>query len=209
MSVSLNHSDATQQFVLHGVSWDAYQQILEALPEHRLRHSYDGWNLTMMSPSQEHDWIKGRIGRLIEATATQLKLPIKSIGSTTLRRSGVKKGLEPDEAFYVAHEAQVRGKKRLDPDGDPPPDLAIEVDITNSSEDRQEIYAQLGVPEVWRYSDQRLIFWRLEADGYREVSQSIAFPFLESSYLSNLLKQAESWDDTSLIASHLDWLAAR
>jgi Uma2 family endonuclease len=57
------------------------------------------------------------------------------------------KGIEPDPCFYIQNEASVRGKKRLDLSTDPPPDLAIEIDITSRT--HPEIYAALGVPELW------------------------------------------------------------
>ena len=92
------------------------------------------------------------------------------------KRQLKQKGLEPDECFWIAHAAQIAGVRRLDLRIHPPPDLAIEVDVTNSSLDRMGIYAALGVPEVWRLDDGALTFQVLNADGsYRQVDETPIF----------------------------------
>ena len=198
-------NQAEQRFVLHGVSWQSYQKLLEALGERRLRHAYDGWNFEMMSPSQYHEWVKKTIGRLIEATSLELAIPIKCVGSTTLRNEGTERGLEPDETYYIANEAAVRGRFEWDPAHDPPPDLAVEVDIHSSSVDRMQIYHALGIPEVWRVADGKLQFHVLAADGYRPSAASQAFGFLAPSDLLPFLAM-EELDDMSLVRSYLQWL---
>jgi Uma2 family endonuclease len=61
---------------------------------------------------------------------------------------------------------------------DPPPDLAIEVDITRRSIPREPIYAALGVPELWRFEKQRLVVRILQGDSYVDSDASLSFPFL-------------------------------
>ena len=186
--------------VLHGVSPDQYREFLEALGDHSLRHSYDGWDLEMMSPRRDHEWLKKLIGRMIESLTLSLDIPIQSVGSTTLRAEGFQRGVEPDECYYIAHEASVRGKDFYEPGIDPPPDLAIEVDVTSSSVPRLHLFARLGVPEVWRYDGTRLQFLSLCEEGtYVEQSHSVAFPFLAPRDIEMFLGQRKTRDENSLV----------
>ena len=162
---------------MHDVSWECYERLLEAVGDRRLRHSYERGTLELMSPLKRHDSVKTLLARLIEMAAYELEIEIQGIGSTTLRRRERLRGLEPDECYYVAHEAEVRYKADYVPGRDPPPDLAVEVDVTSSSLDRLQIYADLGVPEVWRFKDEQLSFWRLTRSGkYARSRRSRAFP---------------------------------
>ena len=131
--------------LLYGVSWENYLRLLEATPNLYLRHTYDRGTLEMMSPRLEHDWLGKLLGRMIEAFALSANLPIKSIGSTTIRAAKGGRGLQPDQTYYLASEPLVRGKNTYDPKKDPPPDLAIEIDVTNTCLPRLPVFAQVRV----------------------------------------------------------------
>lgn len=150
------------QVVLRGVSWTTYQALsrdLEAEPGKRL--TYDQGTLEIMVPLPSHEGYKKLTGRLVEVTTEEMETEIRSLGSTTWSREDLRKGLEADQCYYIQNELAVRGKSEIDLAIDPPPDLAIEIDITSSSVDRLGIYAVLGVPEVWRYDGESLtiIVW--------------------------------------------------
>jgi Uma2 family endonuclease len=128
--------------LLWNVSWEAYEQLLAAFGDYQLAHTYDRGTLEiLMSPRVDHDWVKSILGRMVEMVSFVLDIPIKSVGSTTLRRRDVRCGLQPDEGYYIENERQVRGKLTFDPDSDPLPDLVIEVDVTNKSVTRLPVYA--------------------------------------------------------------------
>ncbi len=148
--------------------------------------------LEIMSPSPEHERLNRRIALLVQAIAEEMGIESEDLGSTTFRREDLERGYEPDSCFYIQNEAQVRGKDRIDLAFDPPPDLVIEVDITSPSINKLPIYAQLGVPEVWRYDGEKLEILKLENDGYAEVSESIALPTLKSSVLNKLIERSKS-----------------
>ncbi len=100
------------------------------------------------------------LARLVVTWTEERGLPIKSGKSTTFRRRDIKRGLEPDECYWIANEA-VRGleiRRGLTFAQDPPPDLVIEVDVTNSCVPRLPIYAALRMPEVWRIDQGGLSF---------------------------------------------------
>ena len=44
---------------------------------------------------------------------------------------------------------------------DPPPDLAIEIDMTSPSIPRLPIYCALGIPEVWRFDGETMVLLAL------------------------------------------------
>ena len=86
-------------------------------------------------------------------------------------------------------------KEELDLTIDPPPDLAIEIDISRSSLDRMGIYAALGVPEIWRFDGETLRVGRLSADGtYAPSPASVALPFLPMAEVVRFLRLAEGMD---------------
>jgi Uma2 family endonuclease len=197
-----------QRFVLYGVGWDGYETMLELVGNRPIRLTYDRGNLELMSPSHEHERFNCLSRRLIETLTEKLGIPIRSCGSTTFRRRDLDRGLEPDACYYLAHLAEVRGKKHLDLTVDPPPDLAIEIDITSSPLDRQGIYAALGVPEIWRFDGTTLRIIRRQADGsYAPCAHSPSFPFLPpEDFVRRLLQGEEADDDTDWGRSVREWV---
>ena len=61
-------------------------------------------------------------------------------------------GLEGDKTFYFGeHAVLMRGPVDIDLDVQPPPDLAIEVEVSHSADAALVAWGRLGVPEVWRF----------------------------------------------------------
>jgi Uma2 family endonuclease len=196
--------------LLHGVSWQDYMRFLEALGDYSLRHSYDEGELELMSPRKDHDWIKRFIGRIIETIAWTFEIEVQCIGSTTLTGERVAKGFQPDEAYYVANEAVVRGKKTYSPDLDPPPDLLLEVDVTNSSLDRMPGFASLGISEVWRHDAESIHFYRLSPVGeYEEIDRSWAFPFVVPSDIDRHLEKLDKLSENAVLRELITELRPR
>jgi Uma2 family endonuclease len=195
-----------ERFVLWGIDWQTYLKISEALGDRPIRLTFDGWNLEFMSPSVVHERIKKVIGRFIEALTFERKIPICGAGSMTIRRETVERGLEPDECYWITNEPALRGKLEIDLEVDPPPDLAIEVDITSSSLNRQNIYAAFGIPEIWRFDGKALRILILHANGkYRERSQSKCLPFLPVQELVQFLDFKDGLDDNARLERFLEW----
>ncbi|MCG8587331.1 MAG: Uma2 family endonuclease [Pirellulales bacterium] len=189
---------------LYGVTWHDYQELLEALGDHNLKHTYDRGTLYMMSPRKDHDRVKTLIGRMIELMTFELDIDIQGIGSTTITSENVDRGFEPDEAYYIANELVVRDKELFEPDVDPPPDLVIEIDVTNSAEKRMPSFAAMGVPEVWRHTGDKLLFFVLNSDGkYDESRESHAFPFLAPDDIMTPLGKREGKSDNQVVREFL------
>lgn len=194
--------------VLYGIRWSTFEALLDDLGEHRgVRLSYDQGRLEFMSPHDPHESWKGRVGRMIESLTFELRIPIKSGGSTTLKRPDLGKGVEPDECYWIAREPEVRGRKNLDFATDPVPDLALEVDVTHSSSPNLKIYAALGVPEVWRLVDESLLIYQLQADGtYATRPDSPGLPGLRAADVGRFLRRGDEIDETSLMYEFRDWV---
>src|SRR5438067_5819615 len=200
-------SPAEQRLLLYGVSWQEYGRTLRALAErHSLRLTYDRGALELMTLSLEHEALVRFFSLLVLALTLELGLPLKGGGSTTFRQRRHRRGLEPDECYWIANEPLVRGKNKIDLRRDPPPDLALEVDVSYSTLDRMSVYAALRVPEVWRYDGRALTFHILGADGaYAVAAQSRAMPRVASADLVGLLALRGTTDENSLFRQVQTW----
>lgn len=175
--------------LLRDVSWSDFEGILADLGNHRsTRIAYDNGLLEIMAPLPEHEYFKQSLSIAIEDIAEILEQNYESYGSTTWRKRAEQAGIEPDNCFYFQNEARVRGKLTFDLDRDPPPDLALEIDLTSKSLNRFPIYQRLGVPEIWCYDQGQLTVYRLQADEYRPVDRSTVFPALRVQELPQLIE---------------------
>ncbi|MEG3863906.1 Uma2 family endonuclease [Microcoleus sp. herbarium12] len=163
------------QILLKDITWQMFETILVELGEHRAsRLSYSNGTLEIMVPLPEHEIGKVLIGDLVKILLEELDIEFCSLGSTTLKNAKMAQGLEADDCFYIQNEAAVRGKNRLDLATDPPPDLAIEIDITSRAQLNN--YEALGVPELWRYNGRDLQISVLQDGKYIQSDRSCQFP---------------------------------
>jgi Uma2 family endonuclease len=207
MLTALDTRDAPQHVVLTGVSWASYEQTLDEIGNRSIRVSFLDGVMEIMSPLPEHDAIKMAISDLIASLATERGIPRKSYGSATFRREDKAAGAEPDGCFYFGDIDKVRGMKRFDPLTHRPPDLWIEVDLLNPSVPREPIYARLGVPEVWRYSGDRLAVRLLNADGfYVDSATSRVFPFLPMTDFTTFIPKMLEGDETQVLLEFREWV---
>jgi Uma2 family endonuclease len=196
--------------VLYDVRWQTYEALLADRGDHGPRIFYDQGTLEIMSPSRKHERLKELIGRLIEAYSEELNIEISAAGATTLKSQLRKRGLEPDASYYVENEPRVRHKDDIDLAVDPPPDLAVEVDITSKSADKIGIYSSLGVPELWSHDGARLVVRHLDTTGsYAVVDRSRAFPDLPLDELSRFLEERAALSDTQIGRAFRAWVRSR
>jgi Uma2 family endonuclease len=185
-----SRQDQARRFVLHGLSWAAYEKLLEALAEVHTRTTYDRGTLEFMSPLPIHELMGRWFGLLFAVLAEELDIALLGFGSTTFRREDLERGLEPDECFYLTSLPLLRDRRAIDLSVDPPPDLAIEIDVTRSSLNRLSIYGSLGIPEVWRLEgDVIQVHIRREDGSYSRASASRALPYLPLAELPALFQQ--------------------
>lgn len=180
-----------QRVVLHGLSWAAYLQILEALPQSRgARLTYDDGVLEITVPLEDHEFSGRLIERFILRLIEVMGLQIKTMGSTTMNYPDLKKGAEPDHAYYIQNQPVVKGRN-VDFSQDPPPDLVVEVDITHTNIAKNRFYASLGVPEFWRFDGKVWRIYQLQETVYIEVEVSPTFPQVSKEQLYEFLRQAK------------------
>ncbi|MGB5634427.1 MAG: Uma2 family endonuclease [Waterburya sp.] len=191
---------------LSGISWQTYETLLQELNDsRRLRLTYSHGNLEIMTPSPEHERYKEVMGRFVETLAEELEVRIDPLGSTTFKLPKLS-GVEPDKCFYITNLNAVKGKNRINLQQDPPPDLVVEIDITSSSENRLPIYADMGVPEIWRYDGNSFSINVLQNQQYVTVEQSLAFPNLPLPEISRFLQEVNQKDYLELVREFRNWV---
>jgi Uma2 family endonuclease len=198
-----------QRFLLYDVSWQAYERMLRAFEERRrLRITFDEGSLEIMTLSAGHERIKHLLGLLIVTLAEVLGKNTAGYGSLTMKRRQPQKGLEPDECFWIQHEAMMRNKTgTFNPRKDPPPDLALEVEISRSTINRMGIYAALKVPEVWRWRKRSLEVCFLDEKGkYRSGQTSRAFPHFLPAKLVPFVELASKDGEVEMMRAFRSWL---
>ncbi|MGB8700483.1 MAG: Uma2 family endonuclease [Thermosynechococcaceae cyanobacterium] len=174
---------------IENLSWQEFEEILSELGDHRnTRTSYYQGTLELMSPLARHE----RPHRIMAAIVTTL-LDLQDrnwedFGSTTFKRPTIA-GVEPDTCFYVQHAEQVQGCQNMDLTCYPPPDLAIESDVTSRT--TLDAYLALGVPEVWVYHSETLTIYLLKQGQYTASINSLVFPDLSlCDLMPRLVQQA-------------------
>lgn len=193
--------------LLSNISWETYERLLQEMGETHYRVTFDEGELEVMTLSLGHENWGEWIGHLILIVAMELDVALLSGGSTTLKKSLRRKGLEPDKCYWIKHEELMRGKKEWDALADPPPDLGVEVDVTSSSLDRMAIYAALQVPEVWRFDGEEFQVLILGPNGkYKEKSRSVTFPSLPLQDFAAFVKMLGSANEVSLLKQFTAWV---
>lgn len=205
------------RIVLDDVPWELYEQLRALEANGHIQMAYDDGSLVLMSPTFRHESGSRRLASFVRAVTTGLGLPCLDAGQTTWARPGKGrkkgsrkgKGKESDTAFFLANEPKMRGKKAHDPAVDPPPDLAIEVDATNSSEASLPIYARLLVPEVWRYDGVSLWIGQLQHNGtYASCDRSPGLPMLTPDLIVDWLDRVDALGETEWFLQVQAWARA-
>ncbi len=196
------------QLLLKDISWQMFEKILEELGETRAaRVSYSNGMLEILTPLAEHEDDKVIIGDLVKALLEELEIEFRSLGSTTFKNEAMAQAVEADDCFYIQNEAAIRGKKRIDLSVDPPPDLAIEIDITSRTKFNN--YEALRVPELWRYNGRKLQINVLQEGKYVESDTSYNFPNLPiGEVIHQYVEQSKIVGRNSTMKTFRNWVRA-
>ena len=163
--------------LLRQVPWEMYLQVRDAEENNYMRMTYDGGALEIMSPSGKHAKVSHVISCMIYEWTMLHRIDIETGGDMTFKKETAKRGLEPDQCFWIARVAEVMGKDEIDLNIDPPPDLAIEVEVSRSLIPKLPIYQTLGIPEIWRWRRGKLEILVLFAEsGYVTRQSSVSLP---------------------------------
>ena len=198
----------SSRFLISGVSWSTYEELLIRRDSERpnAKIVYHRGALELMTVSNPHERWKKMIARLIETLSLALRIPISASGNISLRRRDVAGGFEPDESYYVLNAGTMNTIRDIDFEVDPPPDLAIEVELSRSVLNRLEICRGIGIPELWRFEGGKLTFLGLIETGYETLTESRAFPGLSPADFQRFLLRTGTADDTTLCLEFFDWV---
>jgi Uma2 family endonuclease len=158
-----------QRMLLHGLSWKEYVILRELLDRPSLRMTYLRGALELLSSSADHELQGKTIARFIELYAHLKNLDLYGYGSTTFKEEAKERGAEPDECYLV-------GKQLTDF-----PEIVLEVIHTSPLLNKLEVYAGMGVAEVWIFKDGKFSLYGLEptAASYVEIPRSRLLPELD------------------------------
>lgn len=200
-------ASSEQRVVLRNISWQTFETMLAEMGEDRAsRIVYDRGTLEIMTPLMPHEHWNCLLKLLIFVLGEELNLEIFPTGSTTLKRKDLRRGAEPDSSYYIRNEARVRNKTEINLNNDPPPDLVVEVDLTSSSLDRFQIYASLGVPELWRYDEGVLHIYQLQQGEYVECSNSPTFAQLPLVEIPRFLEESQRIGVMEMTRNFRNWV---
>lgn len=206
---AIEHLPEGGMLTLQDVSREDYERLLADLGDsNRVRVSYDHGRLEVMSPSPIHEMYKELISDAGRITAELTEVELEKLGSTTFNPGTFDQGAEPDTCFYVQNATRIIGKRQIDLSVDPPPDVAVEIDISSDSTGKLAIYKNLAVPEVWIYNEQRLRIYHLTDQGYVEMPNSLAFPLLTADALTEALEKSKTKGQGAALRSFRQWLQA-
>jgi Uma2 family endonuclease len=204
---AIKHLPGGALLTLYDVSWDEYEEVLRDLSERRhFRLSYDCGKLQIVSPSRKHETYATFVGQCVCLFSLEFGLAIENYGSTTWRKKSLKRGAEADVCSYVANARRVIGKSDIDLQCDPPPDIVVEVDITNEARRKFPIYASLLVPEIWRYDGQAVQSYELSQNDYREIPESRFVPTLKPDMLAAAFEETKTIGQTEALLRFRDRL---
>jgi Uma2 family endonuclease len=185
-----------QRLVLRDVPWESYVAINDAMVERpSIRMSYCDRRLTLLTESRKHGWSSRCLFALVVALAEGLGMSCEVAGSATFRKQEKSGGVEGDETFYFGeHAERMKGPQDIDLHVQPPPDLAIEIEVSHSADDAVTVWGRLGVPEVWRFDPiaRECSFWKRRRNGtYAPRARSVAFPKLTPADVLEQMQQAD------------------
>jgi Uma2 family endonuclease len=195
--------------VLNGVSWSTYKLLMADVGDGRAwRIAYASGVLELRMPFEEHEEPKRILEDFVTAMVDELGIELRSLGALTLESEALGRGIEPDSCFYIQNELRVRGRSICLLE-DPPPDLAIESDHTHSSMNKHDIYAALGVPELWRYAKKTLQIYLLVDGQYQLSDKSLAFPFFPVNEVPELIERNKEIGQRAVVRLFRDRIRAR
>jgi len=160
-------------------TWEDYEALLESRRDDaaiKIRYNAHTQTLSLMAPLAGHGNRSRTLADLVTTLLRHQNRNWHGFDPVTLKRLR-EAGLEPDTCFYIENWQAALGKERIDLAVDPPPDLAIEVDITSLT--TLDIYQMLGIPEVWIYRQGQLSVYVLKPEGYEDSAQSPTFPTVD------------------------------
>lgn len=184
----------TQPMQFVGIDWQTYEAISDELGESSPIHlSYEKGILTIMPITKLHETLVRLLERLIGIVSLVKGLEIVPTGSATLRSRSRSIGVEPDLSFFFEKVPPNKNAPYVESETDFPPDIVVEIDINHRFDEKFSTYAELGIPEFWRYDGAKFHIYSLDDDSrYERLSESSLIPVLSSALLTEFLDRGKS-----------------
>ncbi|MGK7889467.1 MAG: Uma2 family endonuclease [Leptolyngbyaceae cyanobacterium] len=166
------------EVILRSQTWDDYESLLKTRrqqPALKISYNASTQEIRIMSPLPKHANRSAVLADLVKVLLRVSNSDWQDFDPLTLKKMQ-QRGLEPDHCFYIANYQKILGKERIDLAVDPPPDLAIEVDVTSFSSVGD--YEAIAIPELWIYRYQSLKIYCFTSGQYLDVDGSAIFPQL-------------------------------
>ncbi len=198
-----------ERLLLTGVRYSDYEDLTEWRDEHQrpVRLAFDSGRMEIMVVSNLHERFRKVLDILITGWIVETGGDYCPSGQLTHQRADLEKGFEPDECYYIQNWRKVSGFREIDFAKDPPPDLAIEVEVSRTVLDRLPIYAAFKIPEVWLCDGASIIILLLQPDGsYRESDASLALPTIPWLQFVAFLRLPETVGFAELGRQFRDWV---
>ncbi len=200
---------AEHRILLHNVSWETFERLLDDVGDrHKTLFHYINGTLEIMSPLSLHEGSGRFFDKLLTIFVDELDIDMRCLGSLLMKMPELKIGGEPDSCYYIKNELSIRAQENVIVGQDPPPDLVLEVDITNPSDRRLPIYALLGVPEVWRYDGYSLEFLALQKGEYVAIENSLSFPTLPAKIIVEYVQKRLLLGESKTLKEFRGWVRA-
>lgn len=184
---------------LSGITWDSYLSLLQELGDDRsTRIAYDNGTLEIRMLGQPHEAANRVLAAIALTLAEEFGFEFNDLGSMTMNRSQLNKGIEPDSCFYIQNAQPGQGLGETIAN-DLPPDLALEVDIANRSDSKFSIYQAMQVPEIWLYQQGLVKIKHLENEQYIDAATSRAFPLVNVDQLNQWLELRRTGTDLTVV----------
>ena len=157
-------------------SWDDYEALSQQLGDRSIpRLKYRSGTIWFMSPLPEHGRNASLIASVVTTILDHLGKEYEAFTPITMKLPQ-RSGIEPDYCFYIDNWQAVSGKKRINWEVEPAPDLVIEIDITSYTDVND--YLLYPVPEVWLFKNDNIRIYSLQSDQYIVSNRSRYFPDL-------------------------------
>jgi Uma2 family endonuclease len=186
---------------ISGVNWERYIALMQELGDTRsTRIAYANGVLEIRMPGQHHEVLNRALAAIVLTLAEELGYDFNDLGSMTINRPELSKGLEPDSCFYIQNAQAGQGLGTTIAN-DLPPDLALEIDIAHRSDTKLSIYQALRVPEVWLYQGDQVKIKHIDQGQYVDALTSRTFPLVSSNQLNQWLELRRSGTDLTVVRS--------
>ncbi len=170
--------DPGDEIILRHRTWEDYEDLLLLRQDNaglRIQYSSATQEIKIMSPLPKHANIGDLLADLVKAMLRHQEKDWQGFMPVTLKQMGIQ-GIEPDYCFYIQNRDRILGKERIDLAIDPPPDLALEVDVTSLTDPAD--YHAIAVPELWIYRRDELLIYEFDGQQYQETQTSLQFPVI-------------------------------